>query len=369
MSRLRENRLRKVRDKFENLGIDTFWIIQPENRRYLSDFKASDGQLTESSGSLFISLDQAILLTDPRYTTQAHQEVKGFEVITQREGFIEALCEILERLHVKKLGFESSYLIWNRYQEVQKKFAQKSMSVELVPLSNVAEEMREIKEPEELELLSKSAQLMGDVLNQVISELQPGHIEKDVAWRIETLIREGGADEAAFPPIVASGPNSALPHAVPTYRILRENEPIIFDVGARLEGYCSDMTRTIFLGDPSDIFKEIYTTVREAQILALESVKPGMESIEADSIARNHIKKAGFSTYFGHSLGHGIGLAPHENPAIGPLRSKALREGMVFTVEPGIYIPGKGGVRLEEMVFLDKDGARVLTANENFYSF
>jgi Xaa-Pro aminopeptidase len=368
MSRFLEKRLRKVRDKFESLGIDTFWVIQPENRRYLSGFKAADGQLTESSGSLFISLDQAILLTDSRYTTQAQQEVKGFEVVTQKQSFIEALGETVEHLHIKKLGFESGYLIWNMYQEVKEKLSKKSLPVELVSLSGVVEEMREIKEPGELELLGKSAQLMGDVLDQVITELRPGQVEKDVAWRIETLLREKGADEAAFPPIVASGPNSALPHAVPTDRIIRENEPIIFDVGARLEGYCSDMTRTIFFGEPSSDFKKIYHTVRKAQISALESLKPGMESVEADSIARGYIQKAGFGAYFGHSLGHGIGLAPHETPAIGPLKPKTLREGMVFTVEPGIYIPGKGGIRLEEMVILEKDGARVLTPNKNFYS-
>lgn len=364
-----EKRVDSIRNRFDSFGIDTFWIIQPENRRYLSSFKAPDGQFTESSGSLLISLDQAILITDSRYTTQAEQEVRGFKVVTQKEGFVDALSETLEQLNTQRLGFEGGYLIWNLYQEAKEKVSQHSPPIELVPLSSVVEEMREIKEQGELELLRKSAQLIGDILAQVIEELQPGQVERDVAWKIETLIREQGADEAAFPPIVASGPNSALPHAVPTNRILREDEPIILDAGARVEGYCSDMTRTIFLGDPSADLKKIYTTVREAQISALESVKAGMETTEADSIARDYIKKAGFSAYFGHSLGHGIGLAPHETPAVGPLKPKVLQEGMVFTIEPGIYIPGKGGVRLEEMVTLEKDGARVLTTNKNFHSF
>jgi Xaa-Pro aminopeptidase len=364
-----ENRVDELRDKFQGFGIDTLWVVQPENRRYLSGFKAADGGLTESSGSLLITRNEALLITDSRYTTQAKQEVVGFDVVTQKQGIVEALLSALKQLRTQRLGFEGGYLVWELHQEVNEKLSQQSPPIELVPLSNVVEEMREIKEPGEVALLRKSARLMGDVLARVIEDIEPGQPERDVAWRIETLIREQGADDASFPPIVASGPNSALPHATPTERALREREPIILDVGARLDGYCSDMTRTVFLGEPSEDFKEIYTTVREAQIAALESVRPGMETTEADSIARDHIAKAGYGAYFGHSLGHGIGLAPHEPPALSPLKPKALREGMVFTIEPGIYLPGKGGVRLEEMVILEKDGAELITTNKNFYSF
>ena len=364
-----ENRLRSLRGKFDALEVDTVWIIQPENRRYLSGFKAADGQLNESSGSLFITLDQALLLTDSRYTTQAQQEVDGFEVMTHKQSLIDALPEIFDRLDTRRLGFEGDYLIWDLYQKAIEKTSEHSSPVEFVPLSSLVEEMRVIKEPEEVDVLSRSAQLMGDVLARVIEELRPGQVEKDVAWRIETLIREQDTDGVAFPPIVATGANSALPHAIPTNRIVGEGEPIILDVGARVDGYCSDMTRTIFLGKPPSYFKEIYRVVREAQVSALESVRSGMKTNEADSIARDFIKKAGFGDFFGHSLGHGIGLAPHESPGVGPLRPKALKEGMVFTIEPGIYVPGKGGVRLEEMVIVEKDGARVLTTNKNFYSF
>ncbi len=364
-----EDRVDALRGKFQGFGIDTLWVVRPENRRYLSGFKAPDGGLTESSGSLLITFNEAILITDSRYTTQAEQEVVGFEVVTQKEGLVEALSNALKQLRTQRLGFEGGYLIWELFQEVTEKLSQQSPPIELVPLSGAVEEMREIKEPAEIALLRKSAGLMGDVLARVIEDLEPGRSEREVAWRIETFIREQGADEASFPPIVASGPNSALPHAVPTERALREREPIIIDVGAKLEGYCSDMTRTVFLGEPSVEFKEIYATVREAQISALRSLRPGMETTEADSIARDHIAKAGYGAYFGHSLGHGIGLATHETPALAPLKPKALREGMVFTVEPGIYIPGKGGVRLEEMVTLGRDGAELITTNKNFYSF
>jgi len=364
-----KNRLDLLRSKFDRLGVDTVWIIQPENRRYLSDFKAADGQLDESSGCLFITMDQALLLTDSRYTIQAQHEVVGFEVVTHTKGLIDILPEIFNRLHTRKLGFEGGYLIWDTYQSAKEKALQHSPPVELTALSNLVEEIRKMKGPEEVAMLSRSAQLMGDVLAQVIEELRPGQIEKDIAWKIETLIQKQGADGAAFPPIVASGPNGALPHAVPTERRIEKGEPIILDVGAKVDGYCSDMTRTVFLGTPSSDFKEIYKVVRTAQVRALESVRPGMKTDEADFIARDVIINAGFGDFFGHSLGHGIGMAPHERPSIGPLKPEVLKEGMVFTIEPGIYIPGKGGVRLEEMVVLQENGAKVLTTNKNFYSF
>jgi Xaa-Pro aminopeptidase len=364
-----KNRLDLLRSKFDSIGVDTVWIIQPENRRYLSGFKAADGQLDESSGCLFITMDQALLLTDSRYTIQAKQEVVGFEVVTHKKGLIDILPEIFDRLYTRKLGFEGAYLIWDTYQKAKEKASQHSPLVELTPLSNLVEEMRKIKSSEEIDILSRSAKLMGNVLAQVVEGLRPGQVERDIAWKIETLIRKQGADGAAFPPIVASGPNGALPHAVPTERRIKKGEPIILDVGAKVDGYCSDMTRTVFLGTLPSNFKEIYKVVRKAQLLALESVRPGMKTDEADFIARDVITNAGFGDFFGHSLGHGIGMAPHEGPSVGQLKSEVLKEGMVFTVEPGIYMPGKGGIRLEEMVVLQENSASILTTNTNFYSF
>jgi len=364
-----EKRMRSFRNKFESLGVDTVWIIQPENRRYLSNFTAVDGQLNESSGSLLISLDHALLLTDSRYTIQAEQEAAGFEVMTYTEGLVNALPAVFDRLHTRRLGFEAGYLIWELEHKAQEKASHYSPNVELIPLFGVVEEMREIKDQQELDTISKSAQLMGEVLSQVIGDLKPNERERDVAWRIEIGIREHGGNGTAFPPIVASGPNGALPHAVPTQRKLYQGEPIILDVGAIVDGYCSDMTRTIFLGEPSAYFKEIYRIVRKAQLSAIESLRPGMETTAVDSIAREIIREAGFGDFFVHSLGHGVGLATHEGPGIGPIKPKLLQEGMVFTIEPGIYIPGKGGVRLEQMITLQNGRAKVLTNNENFYSF
>jgi Xaa-Pro aminopeptidase len=229
--------------------------------------------------------------------------------------------------------------------------------------------MREVKDADEIRVMEASAALMSRILSEIIDTLKPGTTERKVAWQIENLAREGGAEGLAFPSIVASGPNSALPHAVPTDRKIRTREPITFDVGVKLDSYCCDMTRTVFIGGATPKFKRIYGTVRRAQLAALENIRPGVKSILPDSTARDLIRDAGFGDFFGHSLGHGVGLATHERPRLGPEKPVTLKEGMVVTDEPGIYIPGEGGVRLEEMVVIEKKGARVLTKDKHFHEF
>ncbi len=229
--------------------------------------------------------------------------------------------------------------------------------------------MREIKEQDEIRSMTAAADLMSKILSAVIEKPRPGKTEKEIAWEIEGLAREGGADGLAFPSIVASGPNSALPHAVPTDRKLRSKEPITFDVGVKIDGYSCDMTRTVFLNGATPKFREIYKTVRKAQLAALEQIRPGIKSTVPDSTARKIIRDAGFGDYFGHSLGHGVGLATHEGPRLGPEKPVDLKEGMVVTDEPGIYVPGLGGVRLEEMVLIEKDGPKILTRDNHFYDF
>ncbi len=362
-------RVRALREKLADVAPDTVWITQPENRRYLSRFKATDSQLTESSGSLFLHETEALLVTDSRYTTEAEKEAVDFEVITHQKGLLESLPDILERLGTTNLGFEEDFVTWGLHKEVSKKLRKLKPRVRLTPLKGLVEAMREVKEKAEINAIEASADLMCQILAEVIEGLEPGQTEKAVAWQIEGLAREGGAEDLAFPPIVASGPNGALPHAVPTERKLRAKEPIILDVGVKLDGYCCDMTRTIFLGTPGPKLRKIYRTVREAQLSALEKINPGTETTLPDSTAREVIKDAGFGEYFGHALGHGIGLAAHEGPRLAPQKPVKLKRGMVVTVEPGIYIPGKGGVRLEEMVAIERNGPRILTKDGHFYDF
>lgn len=362
-------RIIALRERLADISPDTLWIIQPENRRYLSGFKAADSQLTESSGSLLINERDALLVTDSRYTIEAQKEAVDFEVITLKKGLIEDLPDLLIHLGTRNLGFEEDFLTCGPHQQLLKKLKRLSPPVRLSPLKGLVDKMREIKEGAEIKAMEASADIMSEIITEVIAGLQPGRTEREIAWQIEGLAREAGAEDLAFPPIVASGPNSALPHAVPTGRKIRTKEPIILDAGIKLNGYCSDMTRTIFLGRPGPKFRRIYRTVREAQISAIQNIRPGTESTRPDSMAREVIKDAGFAEYFRHSLGHGVGMATHERPRLAPEKPVRLEKGMVVTVEPGIYIPNRGGVRLEEMVVIEREGPRVLTKDRHFYDF
>jgi Xaa-Pro aminopeptidase len=364
-----QKRLTALRENMKPGSPDTLWIIQPENRRYLSGFKASDPQLNESSGSLLINRKRAFLITDSRYTIEAQIQAPDFEVITLKKDLLTDLSGLLSRLKTKTLGFEGDHLTWDLHRELTKRLKALKSPIRTAPMAGIIGKMREIKDRNEIKAMKASADIMSAVLDEVLYGLEPGLTEIEIAREIEGLARDAGAEGMAFPPIVASGPNAALPHAVPTGRKIRPKDPIIFDVGVKLNGYCSDMTRTIFLKSPDPRFKEIYRIVRRAQLAALEYVRPGEDSTKPDSIARDIIIEAGFGDYFGHSLGHGVGLATHEAPRLSTRNPVELQEGMVVTVEPGIYIPGRGGVRLEEMVVIEKDGPRILTENDNYYDF
>jgi Xaa-Pro aminopeptidase len=360
--------LTRLRERLDKLAPDTLWIVRPENRRYLSGFKAPDVQLDESAGYLLITENKSILVTDSRYTTEAEDQVVDTEVVTLKKDFAEALPSLLRRCKTRCLAFEPGYLIWGMHRRISNVLKGRNPRVRFQPLQGLVEKMREIKAPEEIDAMQRASDLMGRILDEVVPRMEPGRTEKEIAWEIEGLAREGGAEGMAFNPIVASGPNGALPHAVPSKRRLRAGEPVVVDVGVRVDGYCCDMTRTIFPGGspPKGLFKEVYRTVRQAQLAALETVKPGVETTHADGVARDHIREAGYGDYFGHSLGHGVGLAAHEQPRLAPRLPTTLQQGMVVTVEPGIYLPGKGGVRLEEMVVVEKTRARILTRADHF---
>ena len=367
-----QKRLTTLRQRLKKISpqsCDTAWIIQPENRRYLSGYQAEDTHLTESAGSLLINEARSLLITDSRYTLQAEKEAVDFEVKTLNQDLIEKFPTSVHQMGTRILGFEEDYITWELHRKITEKLKVLSPHIDLIPLNSVVEDMREVKDEDEIKALKNAADLISEVMDEIIANLKPGMTEKDVAWDIEGLTRDAGAEGVSFQPIVASGPNSALPHAVPTDRKLKENEPLILDMGAKLNGYCSDMTRTIFLGKPDPDFMTIYRTVRQAQLAALKEVRPLVESTHLDAAAREVINEAGFGKYFGHGLGHGVGLAVHELPRVGPRTSVKLKKGVVFTIEPGIYMPGKGGVRLEEMVLIDDNGPKILTENNHFYDF
>jgi Xaa-Pro aminopeptidase len=355
-------RLAAVRRKVEELDLDGVLISLPENRYYLSGFEAGDMQLTESSGFLVIGSGRQVLLTDFRYQEEAAHQARGYDLVIYKERWNQVLPDLFRDLGVRRLGVEAGHLTHQRFLEVQEALERVwEDKAEAVGLEGLVEELRMVKEPEELDRIRAAVALTEQVFDRVWQDLRPGVTEKEVAWEIEAGIRKAGAEAVSFPPIVGSGPNGALPHAVPTDRKIAAEDAVVLDLGARLRLYCSDMTRTWVGPRVPEKIREIYKIVREAQQAAMEAIRPGIDSHEVDRIARGIIERAGYGDAFGHGLGHGVGLAVHEKPGYGKKNSVVLQENMVLTVEPGIYLVGLGGVRLENMVRVTASGCESLS--------
>jgi len=356
-----------VRELLPVHEIDALLVSGPENRRYLSCFTADD----PAWGALLITAQAAVLLTDFRYQIWAQQEVRDFEVVIYKVDLAETLAEHLKDLKVQRLGFEAAHLTYWHYQHLTKKVADAGLTVHWQPTEGLVESLRQLKTAAELAIMRRALALTESVMRQVAGELAPGLTERQVAWEIEKRLREGGAEGLAFPSIVAAGPNSARPHHHPGDYVIQAGEPIIIDMGAKVDGYCADMTRTFILGPPDEHFQKIYTLVRQAQAKAEAELKAGMDSLTADALAREVIAAGGYGEAFGHSLGHGVGLAVHEPPSLSPSEARrvALPDGCVVTVEPGIYLSGWGGVRLEDMVRLTPERAEVMNTPGYFYEW
>ena len=359
--------LAAVRELLPSHEVDALLVSGPENRRYLSGFTSSDPDW----GMLLISPEAALLLTDFRYQAWAQQEVPDFEVLIYKVDLGETLGELLKGLKVRRLGFEAANLTFRQHQRLTQAAADAGLEVTWQPLEGLVEGLRQIKTGTELAVMRRALTLTETVMRQVAGELAPGQTERQVAWEIEKRLREGGAEGLAFPPIVAAGPNSARPHHHPGDYPLKAGEPIIIDMGAKIDGYCADLTRTFIIGPADDHFRKIYSLVRQAQARAEAGLKAGMDSLAGDGLAREVIAAAGYGEAFGHSLGHGVGLAVHETPNLSPSEARrgVLPAGCVLTVEPGIYLTGWGGVRLEDMVLLHPQGAEVLNQPGYFYEW
>ena len=347
-------RLRKLRTSIAEKGLDALLLSQPENLRYLSGF-------TGSSGWLLISGQNAILATDFRYVEQAKGESPDFEIIQTKQELRDWLPGLVSDLGWHKLGFEANFISYEGYHKLSEAIKTKQVNLKLVPTTGIVEQLRSIKEPEELGFITKAVELVDAVFEQTKSIIRPGITEKEAAWEIEKILRQEGSEGIPFEIIVASGSNSALPHARPAEKIICSGEPVLIDMGARINGYCSDFSRTLFLGETDKSLQEIYNIVLKAQATAVERIESGMDASQADRLARSVVEQAGYGDAFGHGLGHGVGLAVHEFPTLGPRSSDSLADGMVFTIEPGIYLAGKGGVRIEDMVVLKNGKAKVLT--------
>ncbi len=347
-------RLQKLQTLITEKVLDGFLLCQPENIRYISGF-------TGSSGWLLISRQRAILATDFRYVEQAKAESPDFDIFQTKGEPQDWLPELVSELRWHKLGFEANSISYETYQRLSDTIRSKQIKLELVPLARIVEQFRSIKEPDEIECITKAAVLADTAFKQAKNIICAGMTEKEVAWEIEKILRQQGSEGVPFEIIVASGANSALPHARPTEKTILSGEPLLIDMGARINGYCSDFTRTLFLGKADKTFQEIYDIVLKAQTTALEGISSGMTAWQADRLARSIVEQAGYGDTFGHGLGHGVGLAIHELPTINPNSSDSLANGMVFTIEPGIYLAGQYGIRIEDLVILENDKVRVLT--------
>ncbi|MDP2871722.1 MAG: Xaa-Pro peptidase family protein [Bacillota bacterium] len=327
-------------------------VTRPENRFYLTGF-------TGSSGYVLVSLQHALLLTDFRYTEQAAQQAPAFEVVRHGSPWFETLAERACALGLTHLGFEADHLSVADLQAMQAAVP----GVRLTPLCGVVEQLRLVKEPAEIEIIARAAACSEGALRKVLESgvLRPGVREFEVAAELEHHMRQGGASRPAFDTIVASGPRSSLPHGRASDRRLAAGDFVTMDFGALVDGYCSDITRTVVIGRASPEQRRLYDLVLRAQLAGLGAVAPGAGGRAADEAARAIIRDAGHGDHFGHGLGHGVGIAIHEGPRLSPLSDSILQPGMVTSVEPGVYLPGWGGVRIEDLVAVTGDGCRVLT--------
>ncbi|MCL0101995.1 aminopeptidase P family protein [Dehalococcoidia bacterium] len=350
-------RVAHLRQRLDNEGIDALLISAPENRRYVSGF-------TGSAGYLVVSQERALLATDFRYWEQAERQSSDFELIKLTQGDLGSwLTPIIKEIQAHKLGFEAhevSFALHDLLKRALRKLPPKHRP-RLEPTFDLIEALRVTKEPSELSSITRAIEIADYAFESVTENLEPGTTEREIAWRLEKSMREQGAESTSFDTIVASGSNAALPHHRPSDKPIGIGEPVIIDMGARLSGYCSDISRTFCFGPANDQFKRVYDIVLTAQETAISSIQSGMSGHDGDKLARDVIEKAGYGNEFGHGTGHGVGLLIHENPRVSRNAPNELTDGTIFTIEPGVYIPGWGGVRIEDIVVLENGRSRDIT--------
>lgn len=352
-----QQRLEKVRRQLAAAGLDGLFVTGATNRRYLSGF-------TGSAGALLLTAERAVLLTDARYTQQAEAEAPAYKLVIHRPGQLwQALAHELAAGGCKSLGFEAQHMTVAQFETAREQLLAGSSlpELDLQPTENLVEQLRQVKDDAEISLIRRAAALTDAALSELLADLQPGVSELELAVELEFKLKRAGAQSLAFPIIVVSGPRSALPHGQPSQRRLRAGDFVTIDVGCVWQGYASDLTRTIVVGEPTARHVEVYETVLAAQLAGLAAVKPGVTGRTVDAAARKVIEAAGYGQYFGHGLGHGVGLDVHEGPRLAWTSQQVLQPGMVVTVEPGIYLPDWGGVRIEDLVLVTETGHEILS--------
>lgn len=348
---MKQARVTKLRQAMREKGMEALLITNSHNRRYLTGF-------TGTAGYVAVTGDRCWLFVDFRYTEQAKEQAPAFfDIVEHAAKPMDTIRETLKASGVRSLGFEQNDVTYASYTG----YVRELEGLTLVPADPLVERLRMIKDEGELAVMREAGDLADRTFRHIVSLIKPGMTETDVALEMEFYMRSHGATSSSFDTIVASGERSALPHGVASGRVIGKDEFVKLDFGAYYKGYCSDLTRTVVVGTPTDRHRELYRIVLEAQEEALARIRPGMTGREADAIARDIIARHGYGDRFGHGLGHGLGMQIHEAPRLSPSGDLVLEPGMTVTVEPGIYLPGFGGVRIEDDVVVTENGVERLT--------
>lgn len=342
-------RLTRLQEKMKQRSLEAVLITHPLNRQYISGF---DG----SNGVLLIGAEEALLFTDFRYKEQAARQAPRFQICPWKAHLGDALKPYLEAAGYRSLHFEEEQVTYSLYRSLKK-----ALPLELIPQQGLVEDLRVVKSSSEIAALRRGAAIMDQAFDFMLDKARPGMTEQALALELEFYLRRQGSTGTLFAYIVASGRRGSLPHGIASNKPLNSGELVTVDFTGTFDDYATDMTRTFALGEPGARAREIYEIVRQAQEKARERIRPGMSGSEADALARSLIEEAGYGEHFGHGLGHGVGLEVHERPVLSPRGEETLLPGMVVTIEPGIYLPGEGGVRIEDMVLLTAEGAESLT--------
>lgn len=340
----------ELKEKIRKDSVDGFLITNEINIQYATDFTGFESILLVTPGNDY-------LFTDFRYIEQARQEVSWVKIVERKASLIKAVCEKLRRLHIKKLYIEASHLTFNQYSEIKSNIK----GIRIIPTQGIVETYRKRKTPGEIKKIQKAIDIAERAYQGIRKKIRAGVSEKGLADSLELEIRKRGGEKSSFEIICAAGLHASKPHARVTEEKIKEKDAVLIDWGACFQFYKSDLTRIHFVDKISPRYKEIYQIVLDAQRFAVDSIKPGRKAKDVDSAARSYIVKKGFGKCFGHGVGHGIGREVHEGPAINKRNEELLEVGMVFTIEPGIYIPGWGGVRIEDIVLVTPDGCDVLS--------
>jgi Xaa-Pro aminopeptidase len=343
-------RVQKLREAMKKEAIDGFLVTSPYNLRYLTNF-------TGTTGLAVITLDKAFFVTDFRYTEQAAKQAQGYEIVQNAGPIFDEVARICHEEEINALAFEETQVSFAEYTVLEDIIEESA----LVPIAGMIENLREVKDETEIATIQQACHIADQAFSHILKMVRPGMTEIEVANQLDFFMRSLGATSVSFETIVASGVRSAMPHGVASDKIIEQGDLITLDFGCYYNGYVSDMTRTFAIGDPGEKLKEIYQIVLDAQLQVLKAAKPGMTGIELDAVARDYIASFGYGEAFGHSTGHGIGLEIHEGPNVSFRAEKAFVPGNVITDEPGIYLPGIGGVRIEDDLLITETGNKVLT--------